>query len=103
VHAVQHGHRMAVEEARRGNVGAQHALLDYLVRVVAMHRYDGVDLALLIENDARFHRFKVDGAAPVPGTAQGTVKGVQLPKTAVQFPGDLGVLTAAPSTSATCV
>ena len=77
MHPIQNGQAVGLEKVRRGHIGAQHALLDQLVRIVAHHRHDRLDLALLIENDAGFHGFKINGAALIPGRAQHLVEAVQ--------------------------
>ena len=70
VHPVQHRQLVLFIEARGGHVGAQHALFDNLVGVIAHHRHNGVDLALLIEQDAGFSGLEINRPAVTPGAAQ---------------------------------
>ena len=47
------------------------------MRIVAHHRHDSLDLAVLIKDNASFHRIEIDRTALVPGCAQDTVETVQ--------------------------
>ncbi len=60
VDAVQRRQLVLVEEARGGDVGRQHALLDDLVGDVARARNDLLDLALVVEDDLGFGGLEVD-------------------------------------------
>ncbi len=51
------------EEVGRAHVGSEHALLDQAVRVVAHFRDDLRDLAVVVENHARFGGLEVDRTA----------------------------------------
>ena len=56
----------ALQEVGRRHVRGEHAFLDQTVRVVALHRDDTVDLALVVEDHLGFDGFEVDRAAPDP-------------------------------------
>ena len=77
MHPVKNGQAVSLEKVRRGDIGTQHALFDQLVRVVAHHRHNGLDFALLIEDDAGFHRLEIDGAALIAGSPEHTIETMQ--------------------------
>ena len=55
--------RVAVlDEARGADVRGDHALLDELVRVVALNRHDVVDLAVCVEDELHLVALEGDGA-----------------------------------------
>ena len=55
--------RVAVlDEARRADIRRDHALLDELVRVVALDRHDVVDLAVCVEDELHLVALEGDGA-----------------------------------------
>ncbi len=62
--AIQRGQLTVRQEIRCRDIGGDHALLDELVGVVALHRHDALDLALLAEHDARLRGVEIDCAAP---------------------------------------
>ncbi|MCY1291207.1 hypothetical protein D9M70_403880 [compost metagenome] len=88
VHAVQRRDVVILHEARGGHVGGQHALLDQLVRVIALGRADLGDLAPGAEDDARLLGLEVDGTALVAGRQQHLEQRVEL----LEVRHDIGVL-----------
>ena len=70
VHAIQRRQLCAFEKERRRHVGAQHTLLDKLVRVVAVNRHDLRDFAILAEDNARLRRVEVHRAISLARLAQ---------------------------------
>ncbi len=66
------------QEARRGDVGGDHAFLDQAMGIVAHHRHDALDLAIGPEHDTGFGAFEVDGAARLAGAAHHLVERMQL-------------------------
>ena len=77
VHAVQRRLLVLVQVIRRADVGRQHAFLDDAVGVVADHRHDVLDLALVVELDLRFGRTEIDRAALGARFQQGAEQFVQ--------------------------
>ena len=69
---------MLIQEARRGYVGGQHALLDELVSVVAGTRHDFFDLALIVKDDRCFGSIEIDRSALFPSRAQQAIQLVQV-------------------------
>ena len=63
VDPVQHGVPMFLQKTCRTDVGRQHAFLDQFVCIVAYHRHDLLDLALVGEDHLRLDRLEVDRAA----------------------------------------
>ena len=78
MHPVQPRDVQFLQEARGGHVGAQHAFLDDLVRIVAGSRQDLGDLAVFAEQHARFGGLEIDGAATLAGLGQRLVQLVQV-------------------------
>ncbi len=66
VYAVQRRELVATQEARSGDVGRDHALLDHPVRIVALIAADGLDATILPQLDVGLRKLEVDGAAPAP-------------------------------------
>ena len=54
---------MLLQESRRTHVRRQHAFFDQFMRIVAHHRHDALDLALIGEDHLRFNRLEVNCAA----------------------------------------
>jgi hypothetical protein len=63
VDAVEAGLLVLGQEIRGADVGRQHAFLDDAVGVVAHHRHDVLDLALVVEQHLRFGGLEIDRAA----------------------------------------
>ncbi|VWC36931.1 hypothetical protein BPS26883_06741 [Burkholderia pseudomultivorans] len=78
MHAVQARMLVALQEVGRADVRRQHALLDQLVRVVALARHDLLDLALRVADDIRLGRVEVDRAALLARGEQRLVDAVQV-------------------------
>ncbi len=83
---------MLLQECRRGDVGAEHALLDQLVRIVALGRLDLGDLAIGTEDDTRLLGLEIDRAAGMTRLEQHLVERIELLEMRQHF----GVLPAQP-------
>ncbi len=78
VHAIQRRDLMLLQERRGGDVGAEHALLDQLVRIVALGGLDRGDLAIGTEDDAGFLSLEIDRTAGMARLEQHLIKRIEL-------------------------
>ena len=65
MYTIERGLLVFFQEIRRTHVGRQHTFFDQAVGVVALHRQNAFDFALVIENHLGFDGFKID-RAPLP-------------------------------------
>ena len=73
MHPIQGWNIQSVQKPRRGNIGAEHALFNQLVCIVANHGHYSLNLSTLIKYNARFNGVELDGSASVPGSSQALV------------------------------
>ena len=66
-----------LQEVSSGNVSRQHALLNQLVRVVALDRRDSFYLAIFAEDDARLGGIEVDRSAAITSRAQTMIEAIE--------------------------
>ncbi len=84
VHPERRRQAVAQQEAGRLHVGQDHALLDDAVRVVALHRQQGIDVALRVETEPDLGGFKIDRPPLQARATQGPVQRMQV----VEVAGD---------------
>ena len=90
MHAVQAGQLKLLQETRSSHVGAEHALFNNLVSIIARGRTNLDDFAIFTKDHAGFSGFKINRATPLSRLGQGLVKLVQV----LQVRQHLGILIA---------
>lgn len=78
MHPVQRRDGVLLQEACGRHVGAEHALFDQAVRIVALGRADFRDLPVGAEDDAGFLGLEIDRAADMAAGQQRFIQRIQL-------------------------
>ena len=85
MHPVKRWHAMLFQKTGSSNIGADHALLDNLVRHIPRHRHNFLYRASHIKLKFGFVSFKINRPTPTTGLGQGPIQLMQFCQMRQQF------------------